>query len=90
MAPLSLRRTRLNPHVRALTREARVHREQFIQPLFVVDGLDRREPVPGLDGVFRETNETLSQQIEQDLESGVDKFLLFGVPRAKKRIGVQS
>jgi porphobilinogen synthase len=83
MAPLSLRRLRANPHVRALTRQARVHREQLIQPLFVVDGIDAREPVPGLDDVYRETPDSLLEQIEQDLESGIDKFLLFGVPREK-------
>jgi porphobilinogen synthase len=85
VAPLSLRRTRLNPHIRELTREIRVHRTQLIQPLFVVAGIDQREPVPGLNAVFRETPESLLHQIEQDVESGINKFLLFGVPGEKKR-----
>ena len=85
MAPLNLRRLRLNPHVRELTRGARVHREQLIQPLFVVDGIDEREPVPGLEDVYRETPESLLGQIEQDLANGINKFLLFGVPRDKRR-----
>ena len=80
MAGLTLRRTRLNRHVRALTREQRPHREQLIQPLFVVDGLHRRESIPGLHAVFRDTPDSLLTQIEQDLEAGISKFLLFGVP----------
>ena len=87
MAPLSLRRTRLNPHIRELTRETRVHQAQLIQPLFVVAGIDQREPVPGLNAVFRETPETLLHQIEQDIESGINKFLLFGVPGEKMQAG---
>ena len=83
MAPLGLRRVRQSRALRELTREIRLHREQFIQPLFVVDGLDAREPVPGLSGVHRDTPESLLAQIDVDLDSGVDKFLLFGVPAAK-------
>ncbi len=83
MAPLSLRRTRLNTHIQALTQETRVHQAQLIQPLFVVAGIEDREAVPGLNSVFRDTPETLLHQIEQDMETGIDKFLLFGVPNEK-------
>jgi porphobilinogen synthase len=83
MASLSLRRTRLNRHVRELTRDVRAHEEQMIQPLFVVDGIKQAEPIGGLDAVFRDSPETVLQQIEADLENGISKFLLFGVPRVK-------
>lgn len=83
MAGLSLRRTRDNPHIRALVRGVRVHPEQFIQPLFVVEGLANRTPVPGLTDVYRETTASLPGQVEADLEAGISKFLLFGVPAAK-------
>jgi porphobilinogen synthase len=84
VAPLSLRRTRLTGALRQMTREVRPHAEQFVQPLFVVDGINTREPVTGLDGVYRETSDSLLQQIHEDLEAGVDKFLLFGVPAEKR------
>ena len=83
MAGLSLRRTRLNRQIRELTREVRVHRQQLIQPLFVVDGLAERTAVDGLRNVFRETPDSLLRQVESDLARGIDKFLLFGVPGAK-------
>lgn len=81
--PLSLRRLRQNPHVRELTREYRVSLDQLIQPLFVVEGIRSKEPVPGLTGVFRETPDSLLKQVEKDLEAGVSKLLLFGVPGQK-------
>src|SRR5689334_23151889 len=80
MSRISLRRLRQDPHIRALTREARPHPEQFIQPLFVVEGIEAREDIPGLPGVFRETPATLLTQIQADVAAGVTKFLLFGVP----------
>jgi porphobilinogen synthase len=83
MAPLSLRRTRLNRHVRELTRDIRLHEEQMIQPLFVVDGIRQAESISGMDMVFRDSPETILQQIDADLENGISKFLLFGIPRDK-------
>ena len=79
-ASLGLRRLRLNRHIRELTREVHVTPGQFIQPLFVVEGLDAREPVPGLPDVYRETPASLLDQITADLQAGVSKFILFGVP----------
>lgn len=81
--PLGLRRLRQSPQIRELVKQYRVSVEQLIQPLFVVEGLKSAEPVPGLPGVFRETNRSLLASIENDLEKGVRKFLLFGVPAVK-------
>lgn len=83
-SPVRLRRSRDNRHIRELTRAARLHAEQFIQPLFVAEGLPDREPVPGLRDVCRETPASLLRQIEADLERGVTKFLLFGVPQTRR------
>jgi porphobilinogen synthase len=84
MAGITLRRTRLNRHIRELSRQHRVHREQLIQPLFVVDGLNSPEAVPGLREVNRDTSESLLRQVDADLTQGISKFLLFGVPRNKQ------
>ncbi len=82
MTGITLRRLRQDSHVRALTRGARPHHEQFIQPLFVVEGIAGREVIPGLTGVYRDTPASLLAQIEADLKAGCSKFLLFGVPSA--------
>jgi porphobilinogen synthase len=84
MAAMNLRRNRDNRHIRELTREVRLHVEQFMQPLFVVEDLREREAVPGLTDVYRDTTETLPRQIEADLAQGITKFLLFGVPARKQ------
>jgi porphobilinogen synthase len=75
---------RQDPHIRGLTREVRPAAEQFIQPLFVVEGIAGREAVPGLTGVYRDTPASLLRQVESDLRAGVSKFLLFGVPAGRQ------
>ena len=81
---LTLRRLRQDRFIRELTREVRVSAAQLIQPHFVVDGLKAREPVPGLTGVHCETSDSLLKQVEQDLEHGANKLLLFSVPGEKR------
>ncbi len=84
---LTLRRMRQSPLVRDLARQHSVSFEQFMQPLFVIEGLKSREEVPGLTGTYRETPKTLLNQVEKDLKAGVSKILLFGVPKDKKARG---
>jgi porphobilinogen synthase len=81
---LTLRRLRQNPLARDLVREYRVSVDQMIQPLFVVEGLRDQESIPGLTGTFRDTSDSLLKTVEKDLEVGVKKFILFGVPQEKK------
>jgi len=80
---MNYRRTRLTPALRNLTKEVVISPEKLIQPLFAVEGLSKKEIIPGLTGVYRETETSLLQQVESDLEKGVKSFLLFGVPGHK-------
>ena len=83
MYPESNRRIRKNPILRNLTRNVSFDQTKLIQPLFVVEGIAQKEPIPGLTGVYRDTPESLLKQVESDLKAGVKSFLLFGVPRQK-------
>lgn len=87
MGGLSLRRLRRGPAVRELCREVDVTAGRMIQPLFVVEGLARPEPVPGLRDVHRDTADSLAARVEADLAAGTAKFLLFAVPAAKRERG---
>ncbi len=80
---MSLRRLRQSSAIRQLVTQYRVSVDQLIQPLFAVEGIHARETVPGLTGTYRETPDSLLRTVEQDLEAGVRKFLLFGVPGHK-------
>ena len=87
---LTQRRLRQNRWIRELVQETRVSSAQLIQPYFVVEGISTRETIPGLTGTFRDTTDSLLKQIEADLESGVHKILLFGVPKNKSESGFKA
>ena len=48
-----LRRTRLNPLLRDLVRETRLDLDNFIYPLFVVEGEGIRNEIASMPGVFQ-------------------------------------
>src|SRR3989475_10015649 len=82
-----LMRLRASQHLRDLCAETEFNRAQLIQPLFVVEGLESEEPIPGLRSNVRHSASSLLGQIERDLAAGVSQFLLFPVPGQKKEKG---
>lgn len=84
-----LMRLRRSRHLRDLCAETEFNRAQLIQPLFVVEGLEREEPITGLRGNVRHHLASLLKQIEVDLAAGVTHFLLFPVPAQKKEKGFE-
>ena len=82
-----LMRLRATQHLRDLCAETEFNRAQLIQPLFVVEGLESQEPIPGLRGNVRHSTASLLRQIESDLAAGVTQFLLFPVPDQKREKG---
>lgn len=83
----NLQRLRSSSFIRELTAETTFGRSQLIQPLFVVEGLSGREPIPGLHGNFRMSRAETLKQIELDLEAGVTQFIFFFVPAKKRESG---
>src|SRR6267154_249382 len=79
-----LMRLRASQHLRDLCAETEFNRAQLIQPLFVVEGLNQTESIPGLRGNVRHNIPSALKQIEKDLNDGVTQFLLFPVPSTKK------
>jgi porphobilinogen synthase len=71
------RRNRNTAGIRNLVRENRVHLDQLVQPIFLVDGRDIREEVPSLPGQFRLSRDLALEEIEKCLEVGINSFILF-------------
>ncbi len=64
--------------------DVRLSAQQLIQPLFVIEGLAEAEDIQGLTGNYRETERSLLERMQSDLDAGISSFLLFGVPAGKK------
>ena len=80
MAQWSQLRMRRSKHLRDLCAETSFTLAHVVQPIFVVEGLDRAEPIPGLDGNARLSLAGALDVIAADAAAGVRHFLLFAVP----------
>jgi porphobilinogen synthase len=83
-APWSRLRLRQSPHVRDLVAETTFSAAQLIQPVFIVEGLGRSEPIPGLGENARHGAASGLDAIAADVDAGVRHFLLFAVPEGKR------
>ncbi len=80
-----MRRLRRDDFSRRMVREHRLTADDFIYPVFVIDGHNRREVVPSMPGVERLTVDALLRQAEHCVELGVPAIALFPVVDNKLR-----
>lgn len=81
--PATQRRLRAGEQMRELTASVKLSYKSFIQPLFVEEGLKIPRAVNGLTGITVDTIESVLFTIEEDMQKGISKFLLFPVPAHK-------
>ena len=80
-----MRRMRRDDFSRRLMCETRLTADDLIQPVFVMEGKNRAEPVPSMPGINRVTTDLLLKQAEKLLKLGVPAIALFPVvPSSKK------
>lgn len=82
-----LRRTRLNPLVRDLVRETRLDLDNFIYPLFVVEGQGIRNEIASMPGVFQLSIDEILKECCELKSLGIKSILLFGIPSLKDSVG---
>jgi porphobilinogen synthase len=79
------RRLRRDDFSRRLVREHRLSADDFIYPVFVLDGSRREEPVASLPGVSRKSLDLLFRDAEACLALGVPALALFPVIPAEQK-----
>jgi porphobilinogen synthase len=77
------RRLRRDDFSRRLVREHRLAADDFIYPVFVLDGVKREEAVPSLPGVKRKSLDLLFREAEECQKLGVPALALFPVIAAE-------
>ncbi|MGZ6270259.1 MAG: hypothetical protein ACXWMU_06805, partial [Candidatus Limnocylindrales bacterium] len=82
------RRLRRSPALRGLVRETRLDPAGFIQPLFVVPGQERREPIQAMPGQARLSPDLAVATARELAALGVGGVMLFGIPAVKDADGV--
>ncbi|MGE0030715.1 MAG: porphobilinogen synthase [Steroidobacteraceae bacterium] len=75
-----LRRMRRDVFSRRLARETRLTTDDLIQPLFVIEGAKKREPIASMPGIERLSTDLLVAAAEDLFRLGIPAVALFPVP----------
>jgi porphobilinogen synthase len=81
------RRLRATRALRGLVRETRLEPADFVYPMFIAHGLDRREPIEAMPGVDRLSIAHAVAEAGEAASLGIPAVLLFGLPASKDEEG---
>lgn len=82
-----LRRLRKNAQIRNLLQETRLNINDFIYPLFIIEGENIKNEISSMPGVFQYSIDNVLKECETLLKMGIYHILLFGIPSIKDSIG---
>lgn len=85
-----MRRLRSSQAMRSLVQETRLHKEQLVYPIFVIEGKNIKNPVDSMPGIYQYSIDRLDEECERVRKSGVRSLLLFGIPAHKDERGSQA
>ena len=85
--PRRLRRTDV---LRRLVRETHLHTDDFIAPVFISAGENKKNSIPSMPGVYQWSIDRVNEEIDELLAAGIDKIILFGIPAEKDSTGSDS
>ncbi|OJJ22815.1 delta-aminolevulinic acid dehydratase [marine bacterium AO1-C] len=79
------RRNRKSSVIRKMVQENRVHLEDLIFPLFVIEGDNQRNEVSSMPGIYRYSPDLLKDEIDECMNLGIKSFAIFpSLPESKK------
>ena len=84
------RRNRKNSAIRNMSEETKLGVENLIYPLFIEDGKGVKNEISSLPNNFRWSLDTLLPEIEECLQLGIDKYVLFPAVREELKDTVAS
>ncbi len=81
------RRLRQNEAFRRMIRETNLSVDDFILPLFAINGSNVQNPIPSMPGHFQLSVDNLLKTAASVVEFGVPAIMLFGIPEVKDSMG---
>jgi len=84
------RRLRDTETIRKLVRETIVHKNDLVQPLFVVHGQKIRKEITGMPGQYHLSVDELLEEVKELTAVGINAIILFGLPDRKDTFGSEA
>jgi|TARA_B100001971_G_C18228768_1_gene562475 porphobilinogen synthase len=88
--PERLRGLRKNQEMRDRVSETSLSSEDFIYPVFVKEGIDRKESILSLAGQFRYSLNDVDGIVKECEKAKLKGILLFGIPEKKDDVGSEA
>lgn len=84
------RRLRQNATMRAMVKETYLHKEDFIYPIFVMEGENIKNPVASMPGIYQFSLDRLHEEMDEVVALGIPSVILFGLPAEKDTVGSEA
>ena len=84
------RRLRKNPLIRGMVRETRMSKDSLIYPIFFEEGDNIKAHIDAMPGQYRYSPDRAEEPIDECLQHGINKVILFGIPKDKDEVGTQA
>jgi len=84
------RRLRVSPAMRSLVAENHLHAENLILPLFVKEGASSPTPIKNMKGVVQHTFDSLREEVDRALKSGIGGIMVFAIPEKRDEHGSEA
>ena len=84
------RRLRANSAIRGLVRENSLSVDDFIYPVFVVEGKDIKREISSLKGNYHWSVDRLEELVNELNEAKIKSVILFGIPEHKDCVGSEA
>lgn len=81
------RRLRTSEGIRRLASETNLNIEDFIYPMFVVEGSGIEREIPSMPGIMHYSVDRLLRELENVQKAGIPGVILFGIPDTKDESG---
>ena len=81
------RRLRSTPGMRAMVRETQLEANDFIYPIFVIEGDNVKNEIPSMPGIYQHSMDRLGEELDEVVALGIPSVIFFGVISDKDAIG---
>src|SRR3712207_5680958 len=84
------RRLRKNEAIRSMVRETVLNANDFIYPIFIVEGENIKKEISSLPNNYHYSLDRLHEVVKEVQEANIKGIILFGIPEHKDEVGSDS
>ncbi|MDO4281451.1 MAG: porphobilinogen synthase [Peptococcaceae bacterium] len=85
-----MRRLRRTPNIRRMVQDIQLNMNDYIYPIFVVEGEDIKKPIVSMPGINQFSLDHLLEEVQRAVDAGVIAIMLFGIPAHKDDCGSEA